>query len=152
MKKENLIIVEIVDGCVSSTDISIGKMVEEGIKLLNEFRSNPMNQSAIQESIKNMLNPDYKISKYGEMGSFFLFVNCIYYILSCQRETIIKKITFDKKQIVWDEITGFYILYTIASLHCLDLQMTTMSDITKALKELRDHFMYDYLIKYVNYL
>lgn len=152
MEKEELTLVELVDGIAANTNILFEEMAEEGHKIMENFRTNPANKDAIKEAFLNMTNPDYKVSKYGNEGGFFLFMNSTLSLFVSVRENLYPNLPKGEDTIMWREITHFYIKYLFASLNCLDTRLTTMSDVSKATAELRDHFINVFLVKYVKYV
>lgn len=151
MDKEQLLLPDLIDRIALTSNLSLDKMMNDGLNIINDFRSDPLNRDAIAEVFQNSTNPSYKISKFGEQYSMRLFMNNIISIFQMQRNILYKKMPQDVGFKFHEKVTKFYITYTFASVSALYLKLTNMSDISVAVSQLRDHF-FEFLTGYVMYM
>lgn len=135
---------ELVDSFAIKNDITINDMMQHGKKIMDEFRANPLNREAILEAQINTTNPNYSLKKYPNAIGFLLSVNNTLTIFITMRDYFHNDKSEEKGLQIWEEITDFFITYTLASLYCLEYKLTMM-DIGFAITEIREYFLKGYL-------
>jgi hypothetical protein len=140
---------ELVDSFAKNNNITVIEMMQHGNKIMDEFRANPLNREAILEAQRNIVNPNYSLKKYPDAIGFLLSVNNALTNFITMREYLYNDKSEAEGLKIWEEITDFFMTYTLASLYCLEYKITMM-DIALAIKEIREYFLKDYLEIYMH--